>query len=95
MIMNLITKWVILAGSVLMLLAGAGDALGYGWSCGAGSCGSYRGGGSPSYSTAWDDPCDAWDYIDEDDFASEWEDEFEDYDDAVDYWEEVMEDLDW
>lgn len=40
----------------------------------------------------YDDPYDVWDYVDGDDFASEWEDsgDYEDYEDALDYYEEVV-----
>ena len=39
-----------------------------------------------------DDLYDVWDYVDGDDFASDWEDsgDFEDYEDALDYYEEVV-----
>ena len=36
------------------------------------------------------DPYDADAYADPDDFATDWEDEFDSYDDAYDYWEDAM-----
>lgn len=36
------------------------------------------------------DPYDADTYDDPDDFATDWEDEFDSYDDAYDYWEDAM-----
>lgn len=37
------------------------------------------------------DPYDVYSYSDADEFAYEWEEEFDDYDDAYDYWEDAME----
>ena len=37
------------------------------------------------------DPYDVYSYSDADEFAYEYEEEFDDYDDAYDYWEEAME----
>lgn len=36
------------------------------------------------------DPYDVYSYSDADEFAYEWEEEFDDYDDAYDYWEDAM-----
>ena len=54
--------------------------------------GSAKSGGKKNTHTYYDDPYDVWDYMDGDDFASDWEDsgDFEDYEDALDYYEEVV-----
>ena len=58
---------------------------------------SYSSGSNKSYSSPsgssgrkLSDPYDADAYDDPDDFAADWEDEFDSYDDAYDYWEDAM-----
>lgn len=59
---------------------------GSGWTSGGNSNSGSKGNSSSKWNS---DPYDVDDYDDPDDFAGEWEDEFDDgYDEAYDYWED-------